>query len=260
MSLKDLAREACYRLLYAWTGQGQGIRVILLYHSVGGEPPFSIPLNAFEQQMELLAERFRIVRLCDLPEALANEPLETNIACVTFDDGYRDNYEVALPILDRFGIKATFFITAGFIGKSLRNSFGEHAMMDARQVEELAREGHEIGAHTINHPKLTQVPLERAWQEIDTSKQFLENLLQRPIHSFAFPKGDYNQAIKSLVQKAGFQLAVTIHEAFLETYPDWLALPRVWVNGSISLKGFEARLSPALMLYRKWRKQGLGEA
>lgn len=180
MSLKDLAREACYRLLYAWAGQGQGIRVILLYHSVGGKPPFSVPLNAFKQQMELLVERFRIVRLCDLPETLANEPLETNFACVTFDDGYRDNYEVALPILDRLGIKATFFIATGFVGKSFRSSFGEHTMMDASQVEKLARAGHEIGAHTINHPKLTQVPLERAWQEIDTSKQFLENLLQRP--------------------------------------------------------------------------------
>lgn len=255
MSLRDRAREAIYRLLYMWTGQGRGVRVILLYHSVGSKAPHSVPLPAFERQMELLTERFKIVRLCDLPKAMATEPPETNLACVTFDDGYRDNYERAVPVLESKGIKATFFIATGFLGKTSRTFAGEYAMLEARQVQELAALGHEIGAHTVNHPKLTKVPLETAWEEIDASKRFLEDLIQGPICSFAYPKGNYNRAVKELVKEAGFQAAVTVQEGLVDNQPDWLALPRIWVSSQLSAKEFEARLSPATRIYRTYLRR-----
>jgi len=91
--------------------------------------------------MGMLTERFKIVRLCDLPKAMATEPPETNLACVTFDDGYRDNYERVLPVLEGKVIKATFFIASGFLGKTFRTFTGECAMLEARQVQELAALG-----------------------------------------------------------------------------------------------------------------------
>jgi peptidoglycan/xylan/chitin deacetylase (PgdA/CDA1 family) len=254
MSLADWAREALYRALYAWTGSGRGVRVILLYHSVGSNAPHSVPLAAFEWQMDLLIERFKVVRLCDLPKMMASGSPETNFACVTFDDGYRDNYGVALPVLERFGIKATFFIATGFLGRTFNTFAGAYAMMDPGQVRELALLDHEIGAHTVNHPKLTKVPQAIAWEEISQSKEFLEDLLQAPICSFAYPKGDYNGLVIEYVRRVGFQSAVTVREGLVDTQPDWLALPRIWVSGKVSPKGFRARLSPATTLYRRWRK------
>lgn len=254
MSVKEWVRESMYSLLYSLTGPGKGIRVILLYHSIGGRPPYGVSRLSFEQQIAALVERFKIVRLCDLQETISTEPEGMNIACITFDDGCQDNYEVALPILERYGIKATFFIVTGLLGQTIETSTGEYDMMNVQQVRDLVSLGHEIGAHTVHHYKLTQVPLHIAWQEIEDSKTFLEDLLGSPVCSFAYPKGDYNQAVQELVRQAQFQFAVTIREGLVDNQPDWLALPRIWISGRLSLKSFKARLSPATRIYRRWRR------
>lgn len=255
VSLRDLARNTLYRLLYSFTGPGRGVRVIPLYHSVGSEAPYSIPLQTFQRQMEIISARFKLVRLCDLQEAIASEPEETNIACVTFDDGYQDNYEVALPILERAGIKGTFYIATGFLSKAFPTFMGPRAMMTPAQVRELATLGHEIGAHTVSHQKLTQVSLESARTEIDGSRHFLENLIGREVVSFAYPKGHYNSEVKALVGSLGFKAAVTTREELVDVHPDWLALPRVWVNGNLDGVGFEAKVSPATHWYAQMRRR-----
>ncbi len=254
-NLRDWCREAIYRSLYLWTGQEGGVRAVLLYHSVGGRGPHSVGLEAFKSQMELLRERFHVVRLCDLAGTMSRERPETNLGCVTFDDGYRDNYEIALPVLDQCGIKATFFIATGSLGGAFRTFAGGVATMTRDQVRELAKLGHEVGAHTVNHPKLTQVSRETASEEIGQSKAFLEQLLGTHIDSFAYPKGDCDQEVKELVQQAGFAQAVTIREGLVDGESDWLALPRIWVSARLSLKGFEARLSPATTMYRRLRNK-----
>ena len=254
MSVRNWARNIIYRLLYALSGPGQSIRVILFYHSVGSDAPNSIPLSVFKRQMEVLTERFKVVRLCDLPEAMASSSSNANIACVTFDDGRSDNYDCALPVLERFGVKVTFFIATGFLGKTFPTFAGEYLMMTSAQVRELAALGHEIGAHTTSHPKLTKVPIETARAEVEDSKRFLEDLLGSEIVSFAYPKGDCNEAVKTLVGSLGFWMAVTIREGLVSESPDWLALPRVWISGSLSIAAFEAKMSPATRWYGRLRK------
>ncbi len=129
---------------------------------MGGGHPQSIPVDTFARQTKILSERFDIVRLRDLREAIATDSDETNLACLISDDGYEDNDENALPVLEGLGVKATFFIATGFLGKSFSTSRGSSPMMDSTQVRELAALGHEIGAHTVTHPKLTRMPLEKA--------------------------------------------------------------------------------------------------
>jgi len=256
-NLNDWGREAIYRSLYLWTRQPRGVRAVLLYHSVGGSGPLSVGLESFKRQMELLTRRFRVVRLCDLAGTISREQPETNLGCVTFDDGSRDNYEIALPILEQFGIKATFFIATGSLGGAFQTFAGGVATMTRDQVRELARLGHEVGAHTVNHPKLTQVSRETASKEIEQSKTFLEELVGTRITSFAYPKGACDREVKQLVQQAGFVQAVTIREDLVDGESDWLELPRIWVAARLSLKGFEARLSPATTIYRRLRERGL---
>lgn len=253
MSVRDLARNTIYRLLYGFTGPGQGTRVILLYHSVGSDAPHSIPVSAFKQQMEFLAECFKVVRLCDLPEVMALESSNANIACITFDDGCRDNYDCALPVLEHFGIRVTFFIATGFLDKAFPTFAGEYPMMTCAQVRELATLGHEIGAHTTSHPKLTKVPLEIARAEVEDSKRFLEDLLRNEVVSFAYPKGNYNEAVRVLVESLGFRAAVTIRERLVSASPDWLALPRVWISNTLGMGAFKAKTSPAVDWYARLR-------
>ena len=123
-------------------------------------------------------------------------------------------------------------------------------MMTLGQVREIADLGHEIGAHTVNHPKLSKVPVESARREMLGSKDFLENLLGSAVTSFAYPKGDYNDTVKSLVTQIGFLRAVTVREGLVDS-PDWIALPRIWISNRLSDKGFEAKLSPALRWYTR---------
>jgi len=253
MGFRDWARHSAYRCLYGLTGPGRGIRIILLYHSVDAGKPHSISPDIFEQQMELLTRRFKIVRLCDLPEAMGSAPAETNLACVTFDDGYRDNYEQALPLLEKLGVKATFFIVAGLLGKSFPSFAGEIPMMIESQVCDLASLGHEIGAHTVTHPKLSRVPLATAHTEIEASKKSLEELLGREVVSFAYPKGHCNKALEELVEKANFKVAVTIREQLVTGDPDWLALPRVWIGSRLGMGTFAAKTSPAVDWYARLR-------
>jgi peptidoglycan/xylan/chitin deacetylase (PgdA/CDA1 family) len=261
MSLRDQARNALLQLLlYRVSGPGAGVRVILLYHSVSlegaGRGVYTLPLAAFERQMELLQQRFKIVRLCDLAKAMEAEPPDTNLACVTFDDGCLDNYEVALPVLERLGIKATFFVVTGLVGKALRTSAGEVPSMSKENIRELAALGHEVGSHTVSHVKLTQVPIETARAEMQGSKQFLEDLLGSQVVSFAYPKGAYNDAVKEEAARLGFRYAVTIREGLVPRQPDWLALQRVWVSPHLSLSAFPAKVSPAVEWYEWIRGRG----
>ncbi|MGH8009775.1 MAG: polysaccharide deacetylase family protein [Candidatus Binatia bacterium] len=231
------------------------MRVILLYHSVGTDAPQSIPVAVFARQLEdLMRRKFQVVRLRDLPTKLASAPPDANIACVTFDDGYRDNYECAVPVLEEFGVKATFFVATGFLGKTFPTFSGEFPMMSAAQVRELGGLGHEIGAHTVTHPKLTTVPLATARAEIEISRRFLEDLLSSAVVSFAYPKGEYNAGVEALLPPLGFTVAATTRAALVNEEPDWLALPRVWIGRQLSRGAFAARTSPALDWYTwLWR-------
>ena len=253
MTVRDRLREGLYRVLSLTGGKRQGVRAILLYHSVGNTTTQSVPLPKFEQQMEWLQEHFQVVRLCDLPKTVATEAPGINIACLTFDDGYQDNFEMALPILESLGLKATFFIATGFLGGEFPSFAGKVAMMLPEQIYRLAQLGHEVGAHTVNHSRLTKVPFNEARTEIEDSKHLLEKLLGHEIVSFAYPKGDCDEATRSLVAANGFQLAVTTREGLTGDDPDWLMLPRVSISHKFSLKLFEAKLSHATTLRERFR-------
>jgi len=192
VSIRYFVRNSVYRLLRVISGPGKCVRVILLYHSVAKGPSFgsySVPVKTFKAQMAYLSRHFKIVRLCDLEHYIATN-YQDRIACVTFDDGCFDNYEVALPVLERFGIKATFFVVTGLLGGSLATSCGNVTLMGSNEIRELASLGHEVGAHSVSHLKLTQVPLERARKEIGDSKHFLFRGFDRQRGDiFCLPKG-----------------------------------------------------------------------
>lgn len=251
--VRDRLKDGAYTFLYWLTRhQRKGLRVILMYHSVGQHATMSVSVRRFEEHLSYLKDHFRVVPLRALSKSM-REVGQDNLACLSFDDGYLDNYELALPLLEKHGLKATFFVVSGLMGCEFKSSWGWHQVMSLEQIQELHQMGHEIGAHTLTHPKLTQVPLETVWAEISRSKDELEQVLGAPVVSFAYPKGDYNEAVKAVVCEAGFQLAVTNREGLVPSVPDWLALPRVWINDTMSMGQFRGKLSPAVALYERLR-------
>lgn len=223
--------------------------LILLYHSVGS--PWGVDPGALRHQLTELAERYDVILLQDLPRRLVAAGGRRPPACVTFDDGYRDNAEVAGSILADLGLVATFFVATSFVGGSFTNSYGGWPMMDERQVVALAGAGHEIGVHTVSHPQLTELAPGDVLREVAESKATIEAWTGTAAQSFAYPKGRWNAMVREVVKTAGFRVACTTAEGHLSKRSDLLALPRVSVLRGTSRAQYRARLCRGFALYER---------
>jgi peptidoglycan/xylan/chitin deacetylase (PgdA/CDA1 family) len=227
--------------------------VVLMYHSISEWDHYATvtPAN-FERHMAYLAaKKIPVISLSELARRHGRgEPLGGAVA-VTFDDGYRDNYTAAYPILRRFGFPATVFVESGLIGQ---DSGGvPHLSADEmKQMSDLV----ECGAHTKSHAKLTALSPEEAYAEAEGSKQAVEAALGKPCTLFAYPFGNYNQSILSMVRALGFEAAVTVKEGTVGPDSKSFELPRVSIDSSTTFTQFKGKLSTAVDWYetiKVWR-------
>ena len=219
--------------------------IILLYHRIA-EPEhdiykLSVSPENFENQLIYLSEKFKIISLSELANSLKSKRLNKDCLIITFDDGYADNLYNALPILEKHGIPATIFVITGKIGDSTPFFWEESALEKDRgrcvNLEELKKLSSskfiEIGAHTVNHLKLSGIGAEEQDKEIAGSKQTLNKLLDIPISSFAYPFGGkeaFDEDIVNLVRKNGFDYACSnIHKRVNKNTPLHI-LPRFVVR------------------------------
>ena len=122
-------------------------------------------------------------------------------------------------------------------------------MLDANEISALATEGHEIGAHTCTHPKLTTISSPQIKDEVFGSKWAVERLIGQDVVSFAYPHGQWNYNVREIVSDAGFLAACTTEEAHIPDDPDSLALPRLAVLRSTTVAEFRTKLARGLHLY-----------
>lgn len=192
-----------------------------MYHSIDGSgSALSVSPDRFEEQMRQLAARGCAVRgLGTIIEALRQrEERVQKLVGLTFDDGYRNNYELVFPVLQKCGFQATFFVVTGLVGKQVSwwSPLGLTGcpLMSWREVEGMVKHGMEIGAHTRSHLDLTRLSLALAREEIRSSKLELEDRLQRPVAFFAYPYGKYDARVAALVEAEEFRGAVTTELGF----------------------------------------------
>lgn len=257
---------------------------ILMYHRVSPRRDnWSLePLSpqSFERQMKYFSRNFEILPLDRLAKLIINRrPLPERAVVMTFDDGYKDNYHYAYPILNKYNIPATIFLTTGLIGTgdlfwwdkvgyiiqhtgldeihlkqfglfSLRSEkeksraksavieglkrlpgeekdlfisdlletsgeeipddLGEELILSWDEIREMSCDGIAFGAHTVNHPILTNLPLDQAKREIIQSKKDIEKNIGHRVNAFSYPNGDFNPDIAELVRTSGFECAVAV--------------------------------------------------
>jgi peptidoglycan/xylan/chitin deacetylase (PgdA/CDA1 family) len=205
-------------------GEAERTLRVLMYHKVNDlrPNPTTVPTEAFAEQMALLGELgYTPVSLADVRDHfVADEPLPPGAVLITFDDGYRDNLENALPILRRHGYPAVIFVPIGFLDgdrplpheEALRTLGVHNETVGWDELAELEAGGIRVESHGIGHRPVAELEPSEAAREIALSKLRLEERLGREVEAYAFVKGslaDYRPEHVSLVQQAGYVLGFT---------------------------------------------------
>jgi peptidoglycan/xylan/chitin deacetylase (PgdA/CDA1 family)/GT2 family glycosyltransferase len=244
---------------------------ILAYHAVsdlGGDPvlaEYGIPAARLAEQLDALAAHGW--SFVDLDAVLAafegRGSLPPRAALVTFDDCYVDLLSEGLPVLRERGIPAIAFAVAGLTGASNEwdRPLGarELALLDSDGLRRLAEGGVEIGSHAMTHRPLARLEPAEAASEVAESAVQLEQLgLPRP-RALSYPHGETSPAVEAAAHEAGYLAAFTVGPGIADRSQDRLALPRIEVLASDSVRVLRVKLASARWPAR-WRELALRAA
>ncbi len=253
MNWRSYAKGVVWKLLTLLARPLGDRASILMYHSVGEDnASFTVSAAVFEEQLRYLTKHdFSIVPLSELVTRLEQGRLIAKTICLTFDDGYRNNYEVAFPLLQRYGIPASIFLTTGLLGQSLTNSEGVSLpLMTEAQVREMQGSGLiEFFPHGVTHRKLHKLSTTEVEKEITMSRAAVQALTHTAADIFAFPSGRYTDATLDAVRHAGFSAAVTVTGGSIGANAHLLELPRNSIDSSTTFSQFRGKLSRAIDWY-----------
>ena len=221
--------------------------MVLNYHKVVDEHmSLSVPLADFEQHMKWLKEYgYTSITPEELYEFIVNgSELPEKPVLITFDDGYKDNYTNAYPIMKKYGFKGTIFVVTGFLG--VYDNY-----MTWEQAKELADNGFSIESHTYSHKSMTEASDEEISKELTKSRDTIKNKLGIDADFMAYPTGTYNLHIAELVQKAGYKGAFTIKYDNVSRESNVYALERVPIfHTENTNKDFLERIQYLPLLYK----------
>ena len=212
--------------------QGKYVVPIVMYHSVN---PGALPENriailpeTFERQMHFLKSHHYNVLSLESVATLIKERkrIPPRTIGITFDDGYKDNYIYAFPILKKYNLPATIFIITDEVGRADRLSWDEiKTMQDSGIVT--------FGSHALGPEPLINIKSEQELRkQIFNSKKILEEKLGHRINAFSYAGGMFNDRIKQLVMEAGYKLAVATNPGKKFVDDDIFALKRLRISAN----------------------------
>jgi len=223
------------REAYSWT-----LKVpILMYHYISDPPEeadkyrldlSTSPADFQEQMLYLVDSGYEAVDLYDLSLAIVDKgELPEKPIIITFDDGYRDNYENAFPILQDLGLKGTFFVATEFVDQGNRN------YLDWAMVEEMAAAGNRFEPHSKTHADLTTHDRDFiVWEVLGSQETIASHIGYRPRY-FAYPGGRYNDEVQEIVAELDFWGAVTTANGLWHGFNDRFEWGRVRMRYTTSL-------------------------
>ncbi|HEU5402769.1 MAG TPA: polysaccharide deacetylase family protein [Terriglobales bacterium] len=234
-----------YSLFQSAPSAGRQRAFVLTYHSIGSAR--GVTEENFRQQMFWLSNYTAVL---ELDSIIRGEwiPSPSGLVCaITFDDGYASVYRSAFPILRRLRMAATVYLVVEAIGETQRRSSNEfdglypdEDMLTWSEVEEMQKGGLQFGSHLLRHHDLTSLDRSEADEQLRSSKQRIEELLEVPCTSFCYPWGRHNQAARDAVRRAGYDNAViTIQDRWDRAHPpDRYLIPRADVRRDYTLDDF----------------------
>jgi peptidoglycan/xylan/chitin deacetylase (PgdA/CDA1 family) len=208
---------------------------ILVYHTISSPAealPGDIDISAerFERQLQWLSRWKNVVRLYQTLRSPASERL----VAITFDDGFRDNLTVALPLLEKFNLPMTLFVTAGFVGQP--------GYLSREEVREISKHPLvTIGAHGLHHLHFNELDANEARYELTESKRLLETMTRNTVELMAWPYGECNDQLERLSEECGYRASWSVWKGNNRKHSLW----RVPLGRNDNLPRFIAKVSGA---------------
>ncbi len=222
---------------------------ILMYHYISVPPPgadryridLSVTPQDFERQLQhLAANGYTTISLYDLYAHLTlGRQLPPRPVILTFDDGYRDHYEHAFPLLKQYGMQGTFFITTDFI------NYGNPNHLTWEMVKEMSAAGMDIESHARTHRDLRNRDFQfLVWEILGPIEQITARTGKRP-RFFCYPSGRYDDAVIRMLRSVQTWAAVTTEHGSTHTLANAMTWRRIRVHGRATLDQFAALLRNA---------------
>lgn len=233
---------------------------IVMYHGIGGED--GVDPGAFAEHLSLLSSLRRVVPL-EEAVSLLGRPEASEVAAITFDDGYRDFATLALPRLAERGLHATLFVPAGHVGGSNawdRGAAPERPLLDEHELRKLDPGQVTVGAHGLTHCRLAGLEPQRLREETQTARRVLEDVCGRPVTLFAYPYGqgdDFDAAAERVVEEAGYLAACSTRFGRGSTHRERYRLRRIGIGPADTTETLRRKLEGAYDLVAAKESLGL---
>jgi peptidoglycan/xylan/chitin deacetylase (PgdA/CDA1 family) len=210
--------------------------IVLTYHRINDKLPkgqLVVHPKDFARQMMFLnfyRKQFEVISVAEMVKWLKGtmQSSRTKIV-ITFDDGYRDNYIYAYPVLKKYKFPAMVFLTTDYIGAT--------DYLNKDEIREMMDGGISFGAHTATHPHLAQIRMDEAEREIKKSYESVKTPY------FCYPHGDYNEKVKEIVKNVGFSCAFTVKPGINYRGQDLFEIKRIDVAGKDNFASFKYKIT-----------------
>lgn len=229
------------------TPRGYQTVPVLVYHKFSKQTSdrMTVRQDAFEEQMAFLKRNgYRVITLDDLFEFLdGKRPIPRRSVVITFDDGWRSMYDIAYPILKRYGYPATLFVSTDLIHST-------STTLDWNKIREMVRNGIDIQCHGKTHRSLGKIEngetlqayFEAVKAELTESAKIVKRQLGKDVKYLAYPFGDTNSLLIGMLGKLGFEGGLTVVRAGNPFFADDFRVGRSMIYGDFDLRAFENNL------------------
>ncbi|MFO1187519.1 MAG: polysaccharide deacetylase family protein [Alphaproteobacteria bacterium] len=225
---------------------------IVCYHRVNEEMKdgVTVPPETFDRQVALIRRHYQVISLADLIAGRADRTSPRPIVAITFDDGYRDNYDEAAPILHRHDVPATFFVCTGLIGAKcgfqhdIRQYGRALPTMTWDQLREM-RAGFEIGSHTVHHANLAKVDEDVQHTELTLARDTIRREIGVEAVPFAYcygGRGDITPQRRAMVREAGYTCCLSAYGGTNKGPIDPFDIKRFTASWAMRESVFRARI------------------
>ncbi|WP_051931963.1 polysaccharide deacetylase family protein [Clostridium sp. KNHs214] len=211
---------------------------ILMYHSISDNKNgfFKVDKNKFRKQMQYIKDNgYETLTLDQVYYYISKDKQFPDKAVViTFDDGYKDNYTNAYPILKELDLKATIFVVADYITEGSSTIYSS-----LKELREMRENGIDIQSHTSKHRKLDKLSYDEQLQDLSLSKAKIEKLINSNVKFLTYPYGRYNNDTIKIAKKCGYEMAVTTHMGYCNIDNESFKVRRICVPGFTSMNIFK---------------------